>query len=68
MKNFNFEKFNLKLTFVEDDEVGGYTAFMDNIASEGETKVEALCNLLRTIEAVAKYKGDKFFEEQIKKK
>lgn len=63
----NIEKFNLNLTFVEDEKVGGYTAFMDNIASQGETKVEALCNLLATMHDVAKYKGDKFFEEYKKK-
>lgn len=66
-----FEKINLKLIFVEDENVGGYTTFFKEIPAvlaQGETKVEALCNLLRTIEAVAKYKGDKFFEDEIKKK
>ena len=52
--------------YVEDEKIGGYTVFFKefpNIISEGETKEDALDNIIRTVHDVFKYKNTLSVEE-----
>ena len=46
--------------YVEDEKIGGYTIFFKefpDIMSQGETKEDALDNIIRTVHDVFKYKN-----------
>ncbi len=48
----------MKAIFIEDTRIGGFTAFFDelpNIITEGETKEEALENLISLVNIVSEY-------------
>ena len=52
--------------YVEDEKIGGYTIFFKefpDIISEGETKEDALDNLMKTVHDVFKYKNTQSIEE-----
>jgi predicted RNase H-like HicB family nuclease len=52
--------------YVEDEKIGGYTVFFKefpNIISEGETKEDALDNIIKTVHDVFKYKKTQSIEE-----
>jgi len=52
--------------YVEDEKIGGYTVFFKefpNIIAEGETKEDALDNIIRTVHDVFKYKNTQSIEE-----
>jgi predicted RNase H-like HicB family nuclease len=52
--------------YVEDEKIGGYTVFFKefpNIISEGETKEDALDNIIKTVHDVFKYKNTQSIEE-----
>jgi hypothetical protein len=52
--------------YVEDEKIGGYTIFFKefpDIISQGETKEDALDNIIRTVHDVFKYKNTLPVEE-----
>jgi predicted RNase H-like HicB family nuclease len=53
------ENLELKIVFVEDPKIGGYTAYFKNIPNviaEGETKQQAYDNLIELLAIVVEYK------------
>lgn len=57
----------MKIEFIEDYEIGGYTVVYDNIISEGETKEEAFVNINNTIFDVKLYELKKKLDKKYKK-
>jgi hypothetical protein len=52
--------------YVEDEKIGSYTVFFKefpNIISEGETKEDALDNIIKTVHDVFNYKNTLSVEE-----